>query len=147
MCGAACTPPSSPGRRELTGGCQHGESDRDVEPRALFAERRRREVDGDHLIGPRQPRRVHAAANAVLGLLTGSVGQSDDRERRLLAGAQVGLDLDATRFEAYERERDRASEHPSTVSVKASRDCAAFVPGMPRGVGPKAPPPSGSYAV
>jgi hypothetical protein len=31
----------------------------------------------------------------------------------------VGLDLDASRLEADERERDRAAEHLSTVRAKA----------------------------
>jgi hypothetical protein len=59
----------------------------------------------------------------------------------------VRLDLDTARLEAHERERDRASEHPSTVRAKVSRDCVAFVPGMSRGWDPKAPPPSEGYAV
>ena len=58
---------------------------------------------------------MHAAPDTVLGLLTGAVGEADDREGRLLTGAQVRLDLDAARLEADERERDRAAQHLSTV--------------------------------
>jgi len=121
------------GRWDQPGGCEHGERYRDVEPRPLLAQRGRRKVHGDDLVWPCEARRMHAAANAVLRLLAGAVGQADDRERRLLAGAQVRLDLDTARLEAHERERDRASEHPSTVRAKVSRDCAAFVPGVRRG--------------
>ncbi len=55
------------------------------------------------------------APDAVLRLLAGAVGEPDDRERGLLARAQVRLDLDAARLEADERERDGAAEHASTV--------------------------------
>ena len=44
-----------PGCRELSGGCEHGERDRDVEPRSLLAQCCRREVHRDHLVGPREP--------------------------------------------------------------------------------------------
>ena len=43
--------------------------------------------------------------------------------------AQVRLDIDAPRLEADERERDRATEHGSTVLPNMSRDCDGSVPG------------------
>jgi hypothetical protein len=64
---------------------------------------------------PFQERRVDATPDTVLGLLTGSVGEADDREGGLLTGPQVGLDLDAARLEADDGERDRPAQHLSTV--------------------------------
>ena len=43
------------GRWDQPGGCEHGERDRDVEARSLLAQCCRREVHGDHLVGPREP--------------------------------------------------------------------------------------------
>ena len=97
-----------------------------------------------------EARRVHAAANAVLRLLAGAVGQPDDRERRLLTRAQVRLDLDTARLEADERERDRATEH---AFDRTARRCHATVPPSCRvdahGWWDSARPhhPSASYAV
>ena len=68
---------------------------------------------------------MDAAPHAMLRLLAGAVGEADDRERGLLTRAQVCLDLDPARLEADERERDRATEHASTVRPNPSRDCAA----------------------
>jgi hypothetical protein len=39
----------------------------------------------------------------------------------------VGLDLDATRLEAHERERDRTAEHAPTVRPKPSPRGDGFV--------------------
>jgi hypothetical protein len=58
---------------------------------------------------------MDAAPDPVLRLLAGAVGEPDDRERRLRARAQVRFHLDAPWLEADERERDRATEHSSTV--------------------------------
>jgi hypothetical protein len=66
----------------------------------------------------------------LLGLLAGTVGEPDDRERGLLTRAQVRLDLDSARLEPDERERDRATEHPSTVRREASRVRTGFVPNV-----------------
>ena len=82
----------------------------------------------DDLAGPLEQRRVDSASHSVLRLLTRTVGQTDDRERRLLPRAQVCLDLDAARLEADERERDRATEHDSTVRPNPSREGVASVP-------------------
>ena len=71
---------------------------------------------------------MDTAPHAVLRLLAGAVGQPDDRERWLLARAEVRLDLDAPRLEPDERERDGATEHPSTVRRDFGRKCAVFVP-------------------
>ena len=108
---------------------KHGEGDRDVEARSLLAERRRGQVDRDDLAGPLEQRRVDPAADAVLRLLARAVGQPHDGERRLLTRAQVRFDIDAPRLETDERERDRATEHGSTVRPYASRERDGFVPG------------------
>ena len=103
--------------RELRRRGEHGERDREVEPCSLLAQRGRREVDRDRLARPLEKRGVDAAPDAVLRLLAGPVGEPDDRERRLLARAQVCFDLDATRLEAHEREGDRAAEHLPTLRL------------------------------
>ena len=51
-----------------------------------------------------------AAADAVLRLLAGAVGEPDDREARN-ARLEVRLDLDLARLEPDERMGDRAREH------------------------------------
>ena len=58
--------------------------------------------------------RRDAAADPLLRLLAGAVGQPDDRERRR-AALQVRLDLDAPRVEADERVGDGAGEHVATL--------------------------------
>ena len=101
--------------RHLIGGGEHRQRDRQVEPRPLLAQRRRRKVDRDAPLrrplelGGRDP-----AADALLRLLAGAVGETDDRERRqpLL---QVRLDLDAARVDADERVGDGAREHVLTL--------------------------------
>ena len=91
----------------------------EVEARPLLAQRGRREVDRDRAFsGHSSERRDDAAPDAVLRLLARAVGEPDDRERRLLARAQMGLDLDAARLEADERVRDRAGEHASTLRAR-----------------------------
>ena len=68
------------------------------------------------------------------------------QELQRLAAGLLDREASPARLEAHERERDRASEHPSTVRAKVSRDCAAFVPGMSRGWD-RRPHPRQSYAV
>ena len=103
--------------RQLVGGGEHGERDRQVEARPLLAQRGRREVDGDApLRRPLELGRGDPAADALLRLLAGAVGEADDRERRqpLL---EVRLDLDPARVEADERVSDRACEHVATLGA------------------------------
>ena len=69
--------------RNLPRRSQHGERDREVEPRALLPQRGRREVDRyPPLQRPLERRGEDAAANAMLRLLAGAVGEADDREAR-----------------------------------------------------------------
>ena len=76
------------------------ERDREVEPRSLLPQRRRREVDGDPVAhGPRQHRVDDAAVNPVFRLLTGSISETDDRKRREIGRDEVRLDIDPTRLE------------------------------------------------
>ncbi len=107
---------------------EDGERNGEVEAGSLLAQCRRREVDGDPALGrPGQPRRRDACPDAVLRLLTGSVGQPHDRERGQPAW-QVCLHVHAPRLEADECIRDRAREHPATLGRVSVRACAAFVP-------------------
>ena len=121
--------------RKLRRRREHRQRDREVEARPLLPQRRGREVDRDRLARPLEERRVDAAPHAVLRLLAGSVCEADDREGRLFARPQVRLDLDATRLEPDERERDGAAEHLPTLRPNASQVCAAFVPRSCRRVG------------
>jgi hypothetical protein len=104
-----------PRERDLRRGGEDRERDGEVETGALLAERRRREVDGDRATRPLEQGGIDPTPDTVLRLLTGAVCEPDDRERRQVARAQVRLDLDATRLEADERERDRAAQHGPTV--------------------------------
>ena len=104
--------------RELLRRREHRQRDREIESGSLLPERGRRKIDRDRLARPLEERRVDAAPHAVLCLLAGPVGQPDDREGRLLARAQVRFDLDATRLETDEGERDRAAEHLPTLRLE-----------------------------
>ena len=100
--------------RNLPRSRQHGQGDREVEARTLLAERRRREVDDDPAVGPVGLGRPDAAADALLRLLTGAIGEADDGEARD-AVANVRLHVDPARLEADERMRDRACKHASRL--------------------------------
>ena len=101
-----------PLRRKLPGRTEHGERDRKVESRSFLAQCGRGEIDGDPPIErPVERGRDDAAANAVLRLLAGAVGETDDREARD-PRLEMRLDVDLPRLEADERMSDRASEHP-----------------------------------
>ena len=82
--------------RDLARGRKDSKRDRQVEVRALLAEIGRREVDGDPAPGPLELGGGNAAADAVLRLLAGAIGEPDDRER-WHAVLQVRLHLDPTR--------------------------------------------------
>ena len=98
--------------RELPRRAEDRERDRQVEARALLAQRGGREIDGDPAVDrPLERGGDDAAADAVLRLLARAVGEPDDREPGD-ARLQVRLDLDLPRLEADERVRERASEHP-----------------------------------
>ena len=115
-------------RRELSRGGEHGERDREVEPGALLAERRRRGVHGDPPVErPFEGCGDDAAPDAVLRLLASPVGQPHDRESRD-ARLEVRLHLDPARVEPDERMRDRASEHLPTIARRRSRMVTAFAP-------------------
>ena len=98
--------------RELVRAGEERERDREVEARALLAQRRRREVDRDPVAaGPRQHRVDDAAVHPVLGLLAGAVGEPDDRERGQVGRDEVRLDLDPARLEADDGGGEGAREH------------------------------------
>jgi hypothetical protein len=104
--------------RELPRRCEHRQGDREVEAGALLAQPCRREVDGDAPVErPLEQRRRDAAADAVLRLRAGAIGQSDDRESRD-AALEVGLDLHAARLEADQSVGDGAREH----TIDATRE-------------------------
>ena len=102
--------------RHLPGCRENRERDREVEAGPLLAQARRREVDRDPAAGPVPLRRRDPAADALLRLLAGAVGQPDDREGGD-AAADVGLHLDATGVEADDGVGDRAREHPADGTV------------------------------
>jgi len=81
-------------RWHLSRGSQNGQGDGQVEPRALLAQLRGRQVDRDPPHRPFQLRRGDAAADPFLRLLAGAVGQPDDCERRH-PELEMRLDLDA----------------------------------------------------
>ncbi len=99
-----------PVARDLPGGGEDRERDREIEARALLAQAGGREVDGDPALRPLELRRGDSAAHALLRLLAGAVGEPDDRERRHRA-LEVRLDLDAACVEPDERMRDRPRQH------------------------------------
>ncbi len=88
---------------------EHGERDRQVESRPLLAKVGGREVDGDPPQWPLELRRGNATPNPLLCLLTGPVGQTDNRKARQ-AVLKVRLDFDPAWVEADESVGDRASE-------------------------------------
>ena len=105
--------------RQLVGRCEHGQSDREIEPRPLLAERRRREVDGDAALGrPLELGGGDAAAHTLLRLLAGTVGEADDGEGRHTP-LQMRFDLDPARIDADERVGDGACEHTVTLGGRA----------------------------
>ena len=108
--------------RKLAGRGEHRERDGQVEARALLAQRRGREVDGDPPVErPLERRGDDTASDAVLRFLARAVGEADDREPRH-AGLEMRLDLDTTRLEADESVGHRTCQHPTTVGAKASRE-------------------------
>ena len=109
-------------RRNLVRGGEDGERDRQVEAGALLAQVGRRQVDGDAPERPLQLGRDDAAANALLRLLAGAVGQPDDGEGRhpLL---QVRLDFDPPRLQPDERVGQHLREHTFRLRAKPSRVC------------------------
>ncbi len=101
--------------RQLVGRCEHGQGDREIEPRPFFAQRRRREVDGDTALGrPLELGGGNAAPHPFLRLLARTVGEADDREGRHTL-LQMCFDLDAARIDADERVGDGACEHTVTL--------------------------------
>src|SRR5947208_14624765 len=81
---------------------------------AFLLELGRREVDRDTTPWKIELGREDAAAHALLRLLAGTVGESDDRQRRC-AALDVRFHLHPPRLQADEGKGDRAREHPSTL--------------------------------
>jgi hypothetical protein len=98
--------------RQLSGGRENRQRNRQVEARALLAQAGRRQVDGDPPHRPLQLRGRDAAAHAVLGLLTGAVREPDDREPGHSA-LEMSLDVDPPRLEAHDRVGDGSCQHAS----------------------------------
>ena len=63
---------------------------------------------------------LHTGPDAVLRLLTGSIGEADDGEARQ-AAVDVGLHLDSARLETDQSVRDGAREHASTLGGASAR--------------------------
>ena len=100
--------------RDLPGRGEDCERDREVEAGALLAQPRRREVDRDSLQRPFELGGADPAADAVLRLGAGAVGEPDDREAGE-AAVDVRLDLDPPRLQPDERVGDGAREHTSRL--------------------------------
>ena len=100
---------------------EHGKRDREVERRSLLAQRGGREVDGDAACSrPLERGRAHTRPDAVLRLLTGSIGEADDGEAGQ-AAVDVRLHLDSARLETDQSVRDGACEHASTLGGASAR--------------------------
>ena len=104
--------------RQLARGGQNRQSDRDVEAGALLPEPGRRKVDGQAATRPFELGRGDPATDAMLGFLTRTVRQADDRERGRPA-LEVRFDLDPARIETDEGVRDGAAEHVATLDDNA----------------------------
>ena len=116
-----------PVARDLPGGGEDRERDREIEARALLAQAGRREVDGDPALRPLELRRGDSAAHALLRLLAGAVGEPDDRERGHSA-LEVRLDLDPTCVEPDERMRDGPRQHVPRLGWSRAPVCHAGRP-------------------
>ena len=102
---------SQPLWRKLAHRGEDGERYGKVEARSFLPQSGRCEVHGDPLVeGPLERRGHDAAADAVLRLLAGSVGEADDREPRD-AGLKMCLDFHFPRLETDESVSDRTCEH------------------------------------
>ena len=112
--------------RDLSRRRQQRERDWQIEPGALLLQLRRGEIDRRLVTRPLDPRRLDAAAHALLRFLTRAIDQTDKRERRH-AALNVGFDLDAAGLEADEGKGDCAREHAETLRAKLRRFCAGFV--------------------
>src|SRR3954471_5734535 len=66
--------------RDLSGGREQRERDRQVEARSLFLQVGRCEVDGRLVARPLQLSRLDSAPNALLSLLARAVDEPDERE-------------------------------------------------------------------
>ena len=110
--------------RHLAGGCEQREPDREVEAGALLPQARRREVDRDPPQRPLELGGGDAAADTMLRLRAGTVGEADDGEGRH-AALQVRLDLDTSRLEPDKSVGDGAREHASTLGAGVQRECNA----------------------
>ncbi len=106
--------------RDLRRGFQHREGDRQVEARALLAEVGRRQVDGDPVARELQLGRGDPAADSLLRLLAGPVGEPDDRKRRG-AALEMRFDLDAARVETDQGMGDGAREHLAILGNNSCR--------------------------
>src|SRR5207253_3380062 len=92
------------------------ERDREVEARSLLPQPGRSEVDRDAPLRPLELGRGNAAADAVLRLLAGAVGETDDGEGRRLA-LEVRLHLHLSRLQADEGMGRDACEHAVDASA------------------------------
>jgi len=96
-------------------GCDQGQCDREVEPRAFLPQCRRCEVDRDPLAhGPAELGGGDPAPDAFLRLLAGFVREADDREGGQ-AALDVCFDLDPAWIDADERVSDCPCEHVATL--------------------------------
>ena len=114
-------------RRKLVRGGEDGQRNRQVEAGALLAQVGRRQVDGDAPERPLQLGRDDTAADALLGLLAGAVGQPDDGEGGH-APLQMRLDFHPPWLQPDERVGQHLREHRLRLESEPSRTCRNSVP-------------------
>jgi ADP-ribose pyrophosphatase len=112
--------------RKLVRGSEDRQRDRQVEARALLLQGGRREVDDDAPPRPYELGGLDATLDALLRLLAGAIGQSDDREAGD-AALEVRLHFDTAGLEPEERMRDRSREHSPTLVGEDARTRAESV--------------------
>ena len=118
---AHCRMLREPLDRKLPRRRQHRQCDREVEAGSFLPQTRGSEVDGDPFQRPLQLRGADAAADAVLGLGAGPIGQPDDGEPRK-AAVDVRLHLDAPRLDADEGVGDGAREHSGEATPASASE-------------------------
>jgi hypothetical protein len=97
-------------RWDLVRGLEQRERDRKVEAGAFLAKVGRCEVDRDPVPWPVELGRGDSAADPLLRLLAGAVGEAYDRECRS-AALEVRFDLDPSRVEPDKSVSDGSGEH------------------------------------
>ena len=111
--------------RDVAGRSKRRDGDREVEPGALLAQGRGREVDGEFALRQRASRVDGSRSDAFAGLAEGRVRQSDEHERRK-AGSDVRLDFDDVSLQPVQCD----GEGPRHGHQTAPRTCSTIGLGL-----------------